>query len=46
VTTFGQGILIVASTAGTFQLQWAQNTSNASATRIFSNSYLCLRRVS
>lgn len=39
------GILVVAGTAGTFQLQWAQGTSSVTGTRIFANSYLVLRRI-
>lgn len=36
------GILIVSSTAGTFQLQWAQFASSATATRVFAPSFLDL----
>lgn len=39
------GILVVGGTAGTFKIQWAQNTSNATPTQVFGNSYLLLRRV-
>jgi hypothetical protein len=41
-----QGLLVVAGTAGTFKLQWAQDTSNATGTELRTGSYLCLRRVS
>jgi len=34
------GTVIVSSTAGTLQLQWAQNTSNATATQLLQNSYV------
>jgi hypothetical protein len=37
-----QGILVISSTAGTFQLQWAQNASSATATRVFAPSFLDL----
>jgi len=40
------GVLIVGATAGTLQLQWAQNTSNASDTKVLSGSYLKLVRTS
>ena len=39
------GLLVVAGTAGTFKLQWAQNTSNATATRVFGDSFLRLTPV-
>lgn len=39
------GILVVGGTAGTFKIQWAQNTSNVTPTQVFGNSYLLLRRV-
>lgn len=39
------GILQVGSTAGNLQLQWAQNTSNAVATRVLAGSYLKLERM-
>lgn len=41
-----RGLLIVAGTAGTFKLQWAQLVSNATATRILTRSYLVCRRIS
>ena len=40
-----QGILTVSSTAGTLLLRWAQNTSSATATRLFADSYVFLQRV-
>jgi hypothetical protein len=40
-----QGILIVSSTSGNLQFQWAQNTANASNSSVKANSYLLLRRV-
>jgi hypothetical protein len=36
----GGGRLIVGGTAGNLQLQWAQGTSSASATRVFANSWI------
>lgn len=39
------GSLIIAGTAGSFTLQWAQNTSSATITRLMTNSCLSLRRV-
>lgn len=47
VNVFGRafGLLVTAGTAGTFKLQWAQNGSSATATRLRTNSYLILRRV-
>jgi hypothetical protein len=41
-----QGILTTAGTAGTFRLQWAQNTSNASGTTVKGGGFMLLRRVS
>jgi hypothetical protein len=40
------GLLVVSSTAGTFQLQWAQGTLGASGTSLLANSYMRLERVS
>lgn len=40
------GTIIVSSTAGTLQLQWAQNASNAVATIMHAHSYLAAWRVS
>lgn len=39
------GLLDLSATAGTFKLQWAQATSSGTATRVFADSYICLRRV-
>ena len=39
------GLLRTAGTAGTFKLQWAQQTSDPVATTMFTDSYLVLRRV-
>jgi hypothetical protein len=39
------GVLVVSTTAGTLQLQWAQNGAIASDTIVYANSYLRLRRV-
>lgn len=40
------GMLITSGTAGNLQIEWAQNTVNASATRVLSGSHMNLRRVS
>jgi hypothetical protein len=40
-----EGLIVVGANAGTVQLQWAQNTANASNTTVFTESYLELRRV-
>lgn len=40
-----EGLVIVSSTAGTLQWQWAQNTLTASNTIVRAGSYLRLRRV-
>jgi hypothetical protein len=40
------GGIIVGSTAGTLQLQWAQNTSSATATTVHASSTLTLWRLS
>jgi hypothetical protein len=40
-----KGTVIVFSTAGTLQLQWAQNTANASNTVVAAGSYIRLRRI-
>lgn len=49
-TTWGvatpTGLLQVSGTSGTLQLQWAQDTSNATATRVKTNSWLRLQKVS
>lgn len=39
-----QGFLAVSATAGTLQLQWAQNTLNVSNTSVKANSYMWLQR--
>jgi hypothetical protein len=39
-----QGLLTVGSTAGSFKVQWSQNTSNATATILKANSYIFLQR--
>jgi hypothetical protein len=45
VTAGVVGLLIVGATAGTLQLQWAQNTSNGTSTFTRSGSWLIGRRV-
>lgn len=40
-----RGYLITSSTAGTLQLQWAQDTSSATATRVRAGSWLRLMKV-
>lgn len=39
------GVAVIGATAGTIQLQFAQNTANASNTRIKANSWLRLARI-
>lgn len=39
------GIIAVSTTAGNMQWKWAQNTSNATATTVYPNSYLTAVRV-
>lgn len=39
------GRLVMSSTAGNFQLQWAQNTSDASGTTLKAGSYMAMTRV-
>lgn len=39
------GQLITAGTAGNFKVEWAQNTSNATATQMHTGSWLSLMRV-
>lgn len=41
----GSGLLVVSSTAGNLQLQWAQGTSSVTATNVFAGSWLKLERV-
>lgn len=38
--------LVVGGTSGTFRLQWAQDTSDATATRVMTGSHLVLFRIS
>ncbi|WP_416520015.1 hypothetical protein [Streptomyces achromogenes] len=48
-TSFGvhiRGLLRVGATAGTFALQWAQGTSGATATILYTDSHITLERVS
>ena len=45
LTAFYTGVVITGVNAGTLQLQWAQNTSNASNTIIYAGSYLSLTRI-
>jgi hypothetical protein len=45
VTAFFSGSVNTAGTSGTLQLQWAQNTANASDSKIYLGSYLLLDRV-
>lgn len=40
-----KGTLRVGSTAGTWALSWAQNSSNATATTLYTDSYITLLRV-
>lgn len=39
------GLLRVSSTAGTFSLDWAQGTSNATATTLYTDSWLRFQRI-
>jgi hypothetical protein len=39
------GLVVTGVTAGTIQVHWAQFVSNATPTRLFTNSYLKLNRV-
>lgn len=41
----GSGILVVSTTAGNLQLQWAQGTSSATATKALTHSWLRASRV-
>lgn len=41
-----EGLIVVSSTPGTFQVQWAQFAATASNTIVRAGSYLILRRVS
>lgn len=40
-----RGLLITSTTAGTFKLQWAQSTANATATTMVTNANISLQRV-
>jgi len=40
------GTLVTSSTAGNLQLQWAQNTSSGTATKVHAQSFLALWRIS
>ena len=40
-----RGVLTTAGTAGSLQLQWAQNTSSAVATRVLAGSTMWIRRI-
>lgn len=40
------GMLITAGSAGNLSIEWCQNTSNATATRVLAGSYITGRRVS
>lgn len=42
---FIDGTVTVSSTAGTLQFQWAQNTLNASDTKVLAKSYITLQQV-
>jgi hypothetical protein len=39
------GMVVTSSTAGTLQLQWCQNTANASNSTIYAGSFLTIKRV-
>lgn len=41
-----QGSIVVGSTPGNLQLQWAQNTSSATSTTVRTGSYISLQRMS
>lgn len=40
-----EGVAVIASTAGTMSIEWAQNTSSSTSTQVFAGSYLMLTRV-
>lgn len=44
-TAVYEGLVVVSSTAGTLQVQWAQNTANLSNTVVSAGSYLLLTKV-
>jgi hypothetical protein len=37
--------IVTAATAGNLQVEWSQNTSNATATRVIAGSWMYLQRV-
>ena len=39
------GLLIVSTTAGTFQIRWAQNTATADNTKVLAGSFIRLQKV-
>lgn len=45
LTCMFSGVLRVGSTAGTFSLDWAQQATHATATTLFTDSYLRLERI-
>lgn len=45
VTMHFKGMLRTAATAGTYSLDWAQFTSNATATTLYTDSWLMLQRI-
>jgi hypothetical protein len=45
LSVFIKGTLRVGSTAGTWALSWAQNASNATATTLYTDSYIMLQRI-
>lgn len=45
MTALVRGLLVTAGNAGTFKLQWAQNTANATAVTMVLNSHIALQRV-
>ena len=40
-----RGLVVTSTTAGTLQLQWAQNTSDATGTVVYAGSWMRLERV-
>jgi len=40
-----EGILVVGATAGTFQLQWAQNTAQALDTKVLKSSFMIVSKM-
>ncbi|WP_435279183.1 hypothetical protein [Streptomyces sp. 1222.5] len=45
LTVFIKGTLRTSTTAGTFALTWAQNASSATATTLYTDSYINLQRI-